>query len=90
MAKENTGLDCKLKRIDEARNLLGEKEHNDLMSKKDKKTCRNLGYFDHSLLFISAVSGCVSIYAFASLNAIPIGITNSAVGLKICVITAEV
>ena len=38
------------------------------MSKKHKKTCRNLNYFEH----------------FASLVGIPIGITSSAVGLKIC------
>ena len=39
---------------------------------------------------ISTVTGCVSISAFASLVGIPVGITSSAVGLKICVITAEI
>ena len=32
--------------------------------------------------------GCVSISAFASLFGIPVGIVNSAVGLKICATTA--
>ena len=35
-------------------------------------------------------SGCVSISAFASLVGIPIGITSSAIGLKICAITAGI
>ena len=38
-------------------------------------------------VFISAVNGCVSISAFASLVGVPVGITSSAVGLKICPIT---
>ena len=36
------------------------------------------------------VIGCVSISAFASLAGIPIGITSSAVELKICAITAGI
>ena len=36
------------------------------------------------------VSGCVSISAFASLLAIPVGITSSAVGINNCAITAEI
>ena len=37
------------------------------MSEKHKKVCRALNYFDHSLVFVSAVSRYVSISAFASL-----------------------
>ena len=36
------------------------------------------------------MTGCVSISAFASLVGIPIGITSSAIGLKICAITAGI
>ena len=36
---------------------------------------------------IFTVTGCVFISAFASLVGIPRGITRSAVGLKICIIT---
>ena len=36
------------------------------------------------------ITECVSIFAFTSLAGIFIGITNSAVGLKICIITAEI
>ena len=39
---------------------------------------------------ISRVTGCFSISAFASLVCVPDGITSSAVGLKICVITSGI
>ena len=60
------------------------------MSKKHKKVCRVLNYIDHSLIVISTITGCVSISVFASLVGIPIGITSSATGLKVCVITAGI
>ena len=52
------------------------------MSTKHKKVCRVLNYTDHSLILISAITGCVSISVFASLVGI-IGITSSAIGLKV-------
>ena len=42
-----------------------------------KKVCMNLNYFDHFLVFISVVSGSVSILAFASLVGVSGGITSS-------------
>ena len=69
---------------------LMELNQNELTSKKQKKDCRVLNYIEHLLILISAVTGSVSISAFASLVGIPIGIATSAVGLKICVITAEI
>ena len=44
-------------------------------------------YFEHFLIFISAVFGCVSISALTSLVDILIGIVSSAVGLEICAVT---
>ena len=41
-------------------------------------------------ILISTVTGCVSIFAFASLFGIAIGVTSSAMGLKIGVIIAEI
>ena len=35
-------------------------------------------------------TGCISIFTFASLVCIPIGITSSAIGLKIYAITAAI
>ena len=63
---------------------------NELMSKKHKRVCRVLNYIDDLLIAIFTITECVSISDFASLVGIPIGITSSAIGLKICVITAEI
>ena len=60
------------------------------MSKKYEKLCKVLNYIEHLLILVSTVTGCVSISAFASLVGIPIGITSSAIGLKICAITAGI
>ena len=49
-----------------------------------------MNYIEHSLILISTVTGCVSIFDFASLVGIPMGITSTAVELKICVITAGI
>ena len=42
------------------------------------------------LILISKLAGCVSVSAFASLVCVPVGISSSAVGWKICAITAEI
>ena len=68
--------------------LLEEIKHNYLRSEKYKKTCKYLNYVKHLLILASIVTGCVSISVFDSLVCIPVGITNSAVGIKICVNTA--
>ena len=60
------------------------------MSKKHKKVCITLNYIEHFLILASTISGCVSISAFASLVGIPIGITSSAIRLKIYAITAGI
>ena len=60
------------------------------MSKKHKKVCKTLKYIEHFLILASAINGYTSISAFASLIGIPIGITSSAIGLRICVIAAEI
>ena len=75
-----TSLDFGLKKIHETRYyLLEEIKRNNLKSEKHKK-CVNC--FEH-FIFISTVSGCISISAFASLVAVLVGITSSVVGLKI-------
>ena len=90
MVKENTSLKIRQKKLDEVKNYLLQDIKHDLMSKKQKRMCRTLNYFEHSLLFISAVTDCVLIFAFVSLVRIPIGISSSAVLLKICALTAEI
>ena len=56
---------------------------NELMIKKHKKVCTTLNYIENFLILGSTITGCVSISSFASLVGILIGITSSAIGLKI-------
>ena len=60
------------------------------MSKKRKKVCTTLIYTEHFLILASTITGHISISVFTSLIGIPIGITRSAIGLKICAITAGI
>ena len=58
--------------------------------KSTKKICTTLNYIEHFLILAITITGCVSISFFASLVGISIGITSSAIGLKICAITAGI
>ena len=49
-----------------------------------KKVFTTLSYIEHFLILASTITRCISISAFASLLDIAIGITSSAVALKIC------
>ena len=86
MAKEeNLGL--RLRRIDETRNFLSEEiKHNDLMSENYEKTCKYLNHAEKLLFLVSAVT---VFSVFTSLVCAPVGITSSAVGLKICATLQE-
>ena len=53
-----------------------------------KKVCRVFNDFEYCLIFISAVSDCVLIFAFTSLTDVSVDTANSAVGIKNCVITS--
>ena len=91
MSEENISQEFRLKNIDEIWNyLIEEIDQNELMSKKHKKVYIESFELYWALILISTISGCVSISAFASLVGIPIGITISAVGLKICVINVQI
>ena len=82
---KNTIQEFRLKKIDETRyNFLEEIEQNELMSKKHKKVFISLNYTELFLILASTITGCISISASASLIDIPIGMTSSAIGLKIC------
>ena len=60
------------------------------MSKKYKKVCTTLNYTEHSRILASTITGCISISAFRSLVGILIGITSSAIELKIFAITPAI
>ena len=88
---EEASLEFRLRKIDETRNyLLEEIKHNDLMSEKYKKTWKYLNYVENLLILVSTVTGYASISEFTSLVRVSVGITSSAVGLKICAITAGI
>ena len=60
------------------------------MSKKHGRVCTTLNYIEHFLILVSTITGCISTSSFASLLGIPIGITSSAIGLKICAIAGGI
>ena len=49
-----------------------------------------MNYIEHLLILASTIAGYVSNSSFASVVGIPVEITSSAVGLKICVIAAGI
>ena len=84
-------LEFRLKKIDETRNyLLEEINLYDLMREKYKKTCKYLNYVEDLLILALTITSCVSVSAFASLVCVPVDITSSAVGIKICAINAGI
>ena len=85
MVEENISEEFRLKNIDETRNYVTEKiNRNESMSKNHKKVCTNQNYIKHFLILANTTTGCASISSFVSLVGIPIGITTSATGLKVC------
>ena len=91
IAEENISQEFRLENINETRNYLTEEiDRNEMMIKNHKKVCTTLNYIERSLILASTNTGCVSISAFASLIGISIRITSSAIGLKICAITAVI
>ena len=88
MAEENISQEFRLKNIHKRRNcLIEEINRNELIRKKHKKICATLNYLEYFLILPSTITGCVSNSAFTSLIGFLIGITSSAIGLKICAIT---
>ena len=51
---------------------------------------RTLNCFGHFLTFLSAISWCVLIFAFASLAGIPVVNTSVAIKLKTCALPAGI
>ena len=60
------------------------------MSEVYKKKYKHWNNVELLIILVSAVTGCVPISEFTSLVCVPIGIASSAVGIKICEITAEI
>ena len=61
-----------------------------MINKRHKKVFKSLSYIEYFLILASTISGCILISAFVSLLGIPVEITSSAIGLKICPIAAGI
>ena len=60
------------------------------MREKDQKVCRDLYFFEYFIMFVSAVTGCASVSAFASLVDAHAGTASYSVGLKIYALTSGI
>ena len=80
MPEESISQEFRVKNIEKNRKLLNWRNINSI-----NRTTLNC--VENLLIFSSTIIGCVSIIGFASLVGILIGITSSAIGLKICAIT---
>ena len=54
------------------------------------KVCTTLNFIEHILILASTITRYLSISAFTSIVGIPLEITSSAIGSKICAITAGI
>ena len=91
MSKEKLSQEFKLKNKEETKNhFIKEIYQNELMSNKYEKVYTTLNCNEHLIILASIVTGCISISTFGSLLGIPIGLTSSAIGLKICALTARI
>ena len=81
MVKEEISQEFRLRKLDKTRSyFLEEIKHNRLLGKNHKKVFNVLNYIENLLILVSDITGCVLIYAFASLIGIPISITSPVVG----------
>ena len=81
----------RLKTIDETRNyFLEEIKQNELTSRKHRKVCTTLNYIELFFDSASTITGCVSVFVFASLIGVPVGIASSETELKICAIASGI
>ena len=83
IVEENISQEFRLKNKYKRRNcFLEEKKQNELINRKHKQVCTTLNFIELFLILASTIS------AFTSLLCIPIGVTSSAIGLRICEINA--
>ena len=83
MVEENISLEFRLKNIDVSINYyLQEIKAKWIESRKHEKVCTTLNYIEYFPILASTITGCISIFAFASLIVIPMGIKSTAKRLK--------
>ena len=80
-----------LKNIDEIKiYFLEEIEQNELIRRKNKNSCKTINYIIYFLILASTITGCISVFTFASLLGVPVASMSSAMGLKVCPIDAGI
>ena len=63
---EEVSLEFRLRKIDETKNyLLDEINHNNVMSEKNKKTCKYLNFVELLVILDSTVIGCLEQLVYA-------------------------
>ena len=81
MKEEKISQKLRLKNIKKFKNYFIKKiDQNELMNQKHKKVSTILNYIEYFLILASAITGYVSISAFAPLLGIPVSITSSVIG----------
>ena len=60
------------------------------MSRKHRNVFTTLNDIEHFLILASAITGCISISFSGSLLGIPIGMTSSTIGLRMCTVAAVI
>ena len=82
----------RLQNIGETRNYyLEEIKQIELVNRKYEKVCTTLNYIENVLILASAITGCISVSAFASfLLLTSIGITSSVIKLKTGAIAVKI
>ena len=90
MGEGNISEEFRLKNIETKYYFIKEIDQNELISMKHKKMCTFSNFNQHLVILASAVTGCISISALASLVGIPIEIISSAVGITIYAMTATI
>ena len=91
MDKSEISQECRSKNIDKTINyFIEEAKQNEMMSMNHKMLCTTLNYIEHIFTLVSAITGCILIFALSPLVGISIEITSSAIGIKICAITTGI
>ena len=67
MDEENINQEFRLKNKEEIKNYFIKEINQSKMDKKQKKVCMALNRIEHFLLLVSAITDCISNFAFASL-----------------------
>lgn len=67
------------------RRIISKKKQNNVWLVRSTRVCKFVNYIVQSFILVSAVAGFISVYSFASLVIILMGILSPEKGINICV-----